>query len=262
MAFIIINCDDFGLSNETNSAISYLFERELITSCSCLVNMPSSAMAANIARGNKFSDKVGLHFNITEGVPLCRELLDLRRVCTERRFHGGFRTEGISAYMGSKILFNFLSPRELRLIKEEFHAQVDEFYTLFNRLPTHIDSHHGSHHDPMLFCFICHWAKSRNIFSVRPQFTIGKQPLYIKTIKRAFNYYARIQLPRQADGFGSAAEFQDHGNRENEILELMVHAIPGQENRINDIDGVDLIKRLRALLSGENNFCSYGDSPR
>ena len=221
--------------------------------------MPASAMAANTAHEYKFSEKVGLHFNITEGTPLCHELADLRRVCSERKFHGGFRTKGVSGFRGSKILFNFLTRRELKMVKEEFHAQLDEFYALFKRLPTHIDSHHGSHHDPMLFCFICHWAKSRNIFAVRPQFTIGKQPLYLKAIKTAFNRYAKAQLPKQADGFGSAAEFQDHEESVSKTLELMVHAIPNEENIIKDIDGVDLVKRLTALQSGNNILYSYSD---
>lgn len=65
---LIINADDLGYCSARDNAIFQLFQRGVVTSASLLVNSGSSeaALPSALALGLP----VGLHFNLTEGVPL------------------------------------------------------------------------------------------------------------------------------------------------------------------------------------------------
>ena len=54
MANIVINCDDFGMNAATNEAIGNLFNKNLITSCSCLMNFGEISYAKQVAQDFDF----------------------------------------------------------------------------------------------------------------------------------------------------------------------------------------------------------------
>ena len=66
----IINADDFGLSQEVNSAVVQCFRDGTIDRTTLLVNMPQTDAACALAREHGFFDRVGLHINLVEGTPL------------------------------------------------------------------------------------------------------------------------------------------------------------------------------------------------
>ena len=62
---LLINADDFGISDSVNLAIDYCFENNIIQRTSLMVNMDSSDSAVELAKEHGYSDKVGLHLKRT-----------------------------------------------------------------------------------------------------------------------------------------------------------------------------------------------------
>ena len=67
---MIVNADDFGLSEEVNKAICLAFSKGLIDRTTLMVNMPAASSAMKMASEEGFIDRVGLHVNLTGGRPL------------------------------------------------------------------------------------------------------------------------------------------------------------------------------------------------
>jgi len=73
---IFINADDFGLDYLTNARISYCLLNKLISSTTLIVNMPGFNDAVKRIHKHNLSGKIGIHFNLTEGRPLSKEMID------------------------------------------------------------------------------------------------------------------------------------------------------------------------------------------
>ena len=69
MKKLIVNADDFGLTNGVNRAIIEGHARGAITSATLMANMPAFDAAVRLAKDHP-SLGVGLHFNITQGPPV------------------------------------------------------------------------------------------------------------------------------------------------------------------------------------------------
>jgi len=115
--FLIVNADDFGLTDEINRGIIEAHERGIVTSASLMVRYPAATRAAEYARARpKLS--VGLHFDIAEW-----------------RCHQG---EWVSAYQ-------VVASDDLPAVARELESQITRFEELMNRMPTHLDSHQHVH---------------------------------------------------------------------------------------------------------------------
>lgn len=69
MKRIIINADDFGLSDSINQGIIKAYREGVLTSASLMVNMPGFENAVNFLKNNSGLD-IGLHINLFRGKPL------------------------------------------------------------------------------------------------------------------------------------------------------------------------------------------------
>ncbi len=78
---LIINADDFGLSERDNQAILASFEQSVITSATLMANMPFFAQACQLAKTQKIDKQLGLHFNLTYGKPLSRDISLIDCIC-------------------------------------------------------------------------------------------------------------------------------------------------------------------------------------
>lgn len=130
---IIINADDWGRSErETDAALS-TYKRGRITSASAMVFMRDSGRAADLAKDAGID--VGLHFNLSEHfsgeVPAGR-----LREYHERVVHF------LTRYKYSFLIYNPALRREFRYL---YQAQIEEFFRLYGRLPSHIDGHQHKH---------------------------------------------------------------------------------------------------------------------
>lgn len=130
---LIINADDFGLTEGVNQAIIDLANKGTLSSTTVMVNMPFANEAIKLKEYPSFS--IGLHFNLTEGKPIsepekCSSLLDA---------DGNFYS--YSTFV--KKLKNGAIKQEH--ILEELRAQYNKLTEIIECSPSHIDSHQNIH---------------------------------------------------------------------------------------------------------------------
>jgi predicted glycoside hydrolase/deacetylase ChbG (UPF0249 family) len=143
---IIVNADDFGLTQGMNRGIMDCFLAGSISSTTLLVNMPATEEAAGYARDHP-SLGVGLHFNLTLGRPVSDP-------------------SSVPSLVGPDGCFPGRSSCEKRLLKgsikrsdiiREFRAQVERFEDLGLKV-THIDSHQHVHLFPQVFDIVADYC--------------------------------------------------------------------------------------------------------
>lgn len=122
---VVINADDFGMSQPVSREIARCFEAGVISSTTIMANMPYFEGAVALAREQRFSDRVGVHLNLTEGRPLTNGL-------------GLVQPEVAGLAVPDRPLW---APRALvRDIHAELRAQVLRVIQAGIQ-PTHLDSH-------------------------------------------------------------------------------------------------------------------------
>lgn len=177
MKYLIVNADDFGLTRGVNRAIIEGHRRGIITSTTLMVNMPAFDEAVELAKSTP-SLGVGLHFNITQGSPVCspdrvRSIID--RSCN---FPG----------TTTALLMRNLSGRlERSEIENELRAQIERMLSAGIR-PTHIDTHKHSHAIPIVLDAIIDVAREYGIPAVRKlrqPFDVGTGMPPIKVLTQA-----------------------------------------------------------------------------
>ena len=109
--FLIFNADDFGASTGINRGIVECHQRGIVTSTSFMTTGRATAEAVTLSRENP-DLSIGLHFDVWGE--------------DEREF----------------------DLRNTTAVREEFRRQLDDFYRLMGRLPTHVDSHRHAHRRP------------------------------------------------------------------------------------------------------------------
>jgi chitin disaccharide deacetylase len=115
--FLIVNADDFGLTNGVNRGIIESHERGIVTGASLMVRFPAAEGAAEYARSHpKLS--VGLHIDIGEW--RCR--------------NGTWER-----------VYQVIDPQDAAAAETEFYRQLRRFEALVGRPPTHLDSHQHAH---------------------------------------------------------------------------------------------------------------------
>jgi predicted glycoside hydrolase/deacetylase ChbG (UPF0249 family) len=114
---VIVNADDFGLSESVNRGVAQGFERGIVTSASLMVDRPASVPAAEYAAANS-ELSVGLHLDLGEWVYEDGEWRCVRRP---------------------------VPPEGPEAVTVEVARQLDRFRELTGREPTHIDSHQHVH---------------------------------------------------------------------------------------------------------------------
>lgn len=126
MTKLIINADDFGYSKGVNLGIIEAFQNGVVTSATLMANMPGAEHAAALAKEN-LGLGVGIHFVLTCGKPICRDVPSL--INDHGEFHRFADLEKIA---------------RIEEIERELTSQFESFLS-FGIQPTHIDSHHHVH---------------------------------------------------------------------------------------------------------------------
>ena len=115
--FLIVNADDFGLTDGINRGVIEAHERGIVTSASLMVRYPAARQAADYAKAHP-ELSVGLHFEAGEW-----------------RYRDG---EWYQAY-------RVIDTDDAEAVRAELTRQFEEFLTLLGRPPTHLDSHQHVH---------------------------------------------------------------------------------------------------------------------
>jgi predicted glycoside hydrolase/deacetylase ChbG (UPF0249 family) len=115
--YLIVNADDFGLSDGVNRGIFETAERGILTSASLMVRQPAAAAAAAYARkAPRLS--IGLHLDLGEWVYRNDEWVPL---------------------------YSVVSTEDAEAVAGEVAHQLATFQRLMGRNPTHLDSHQHVH---------------------------------------------------------------------------------------------------------------------
>src|SRR4051812_18888854 len=117
---LIVNADDFGLSDGVNEGIVRAHEDGIVTSASLMVRWPAAEKAA--AYGRRGGLAMGLHVDLGEWV----------------------YSEG-----SWSARYEVLEEESEALVAREVEYQLERFERLVGRPPTHLDSHQHVHrNDP------------------------------------------------------------------------------------------------------------------
>jgi len=119
MRTVIVNADDFGLSEGVNEGITRAHEHGIVSSTTLMVHPPFAGAAARYARSSP-SLAVGLHVDLGEWA-----FVD-----------GAWES-----------IYRRVDLTDERAVTDEVAAQVTRFTELVGRPPTHLDSHQHVHRD-------------------------------------------------------------------------------------------------------------------
>jgi predicted glycoside hydrolase/deacetylase ChbG (UPF0249 family) len=126
---LIINADDFGLTDVVCQAIVELGQGGGISSTTAMLGVPEA-----LPRIHRYWDKLtipcGVHLHLTYGAPISK---GMQQYCASR-------WDGQFPRLRTEIAY----PADLAM--EECRAQVELFRQEFGQ-PSHLDTHHGFHRD-------------------------------------------------------------------------------------------------------------------
>lgn len=129
---LIINADDFGLTEGICKAIVTLFEKDAISNTTVMICTKGAFEHCKNYR-NVLAGRTGVHLQITaenfHKVPLSSPEEIPTLVDAEGTFRGQDQLDGIN-------------PEE---VEKEWERQIEKTAEALGTLPSHIDSHHGCH---------------------------------------------------------------------------------------------------------------------
>lgn len=225
MTRFIINADDFGLNRSCTNAIYEAFNKELITDTTMISNGDAFDLAVIFAKENDIGDNIGIHFNLTEGIPLTDDI----KLCSMFTKNGQF--------IGRINRFKPLSEFEKQAVYEELTAQIKKIESAGIKL-THADSHHHIHTAIFVAPIVFRVCKEHGINKIRIHRNIGKISFLKKMGKRIYNLYLKRKGFTVTDFMGSLEDA--HINSPEGILEIMVHPDYDQSGALMDkIDTLD-----------------------
>lgn len=253
MVRIIINSDDFGLSPSVNNAIVTAFNEKLISSTTCLVNFKRGLCDAVsiVNEGLIPKGSIGIHLNLTEGIPINTLTKNCNLLCEDGKFHGRIRNSPVFT----------LNKDQRKTVTLELESQVEKFIAGFGFSPSHIDGHHHIQTEWAIMNCVIEIAHKFKIKNVRLTRNIGKGISLSKRIyKKLFNSRLKLLGIITTDYFGDFEDLNHFQLKEKKCLELMVHAIASDNSEINDLDHSSLRKKVKSLNENyQYKLITYGE---
>ncbi len=128
MKRLIVNADDFGLGQAVQRAIVELHQAGIVSSTSCMPNMPAWPEAAAYLREHPELG-AGTHLVMNAGRPLLPADQVPALVGPDGRF------------LDDAHILRSLRPGTTAQLRAEFRAQIERFAADVGRLPDHLDNH-------------------------------------------------------------------------------------------------------------------------
>ncbi|HDR7793005.1 TPA: chitin disaccharide deacetylase [Bacillus luti] len=224
MIKLIVNADDFGLTEGTNYGIIDGHINGLVNSTTMMMNMPGTEHAVHLANEHKTLG-IGVHLVLTTGRPLLQDVPSL--VGKDGSFH-----------KQSVVREGNIDPEE---VEREWTAQIEKFLS-YGLTPTHLDSHHHVHGLPLLHDVLERLASKYNVpirrceeeRAVRPFTDVFYSDFYADGVTE--DYFKKLR-ERVKDG---------------QSVEIMVHPAyidPELVKRSSYV--MDRVKELRILTESE-----------
>ena len=229
MLRIIINADDLGKSVDVNNAIAECFAERFITSTTLMVNMDCADDAVVMAQRYGWHERVGLHLNLTSGVPLTKGIMRYKRFCREDGSFNASFAKNLYARM-------HLSKNEIQAVREEAEAQIRK-YISYGLPDKHLDSHHYVHTDASIWKAVEPLITSYGIRSVRLTRNLYRNMSFAKEFyKVRYNRKLKALPINTTDYFGSFKDFMECREqiKDGSLVEIMVHPLYDDEGRLVD----------------------------
>lgn len=192
---IILNADDFGLTNGVNKAIFELNKLGLVNSTTALVNSPYFKQGIEEAKA---------HPNLGVGIHLTIDLFQAEiyhpSLCDERMMFYKSKTHDLNRSLDSNVIYN------------EWKAQIEKFIAISGDKPTHIDSHHHAH--------IVNYDAKLAVIQLAAEYDLPVRELTTEKYSARCNgdFYNEKVCPNQLE-----TSIQELLTTDTEYLEIMIH---------------------------------------
>jgi predicted glycoside hydrolase/deacetylase ChbG (UPF0249 family) len=148
MKRLIINSDDYGRTPEISRGIREAHLHGVVTSTTCMMNIPTTADDIAVARKEAPNLGLGVHLVLTMG----KSILPREQVPT-------IVDENGNHHKYDPFIEN-IPNLNLEEVKAEWRSQIEAFIAASGKRPTHLDSHHhSSYFSPALFRAMLELAK-------------------------------------------------------------------------------------------------------
>lgn len=218
---LVVNADDFGIDENRTTAILECFRLGAISRTTAMVNMSYFMTAVEVIKSMGLVDRMGLHLNLTEGVPLTARM----RECRVFSDGGGCFTGDF--HRCGKMRLWLPAGTEV-ILRDELRAQIEKFLAS-GAVLLHIDSHHHVHTDYSVARVLLPLLREYGFKSIRKSRNLCVGVSFPKRIYKAFfnRYVTRGRV--STDWFGSFEDFQQclNGIGTNDSVEVMVHPMFG-----------------------------------
>lgn len=235
---LIIHADDFGINESVTKCIAECFAKGWVTETSVMVNMPNADAAIELARKENFVHKVGLHLNLSQGMPMTEAIRRFSRFCnSDGSFNKCFHHSLVSRFI--------LSREESGAIKKEIEAQIEKFCS-YGDVLMKIDSHHHVHTDWSIYKILEPIAILKGFEFMRISATMHKVSRFKDLYKKFLNNRIRrhFKTTNHFDGYNLAMKTIV---KSGDSIELMTHPMYGESGEILDV------KRPYCEIMGEIN---------
>ncbi len=238
---IVVNADDFGMDSNATKAILKSFKMGWISTTTIMPTMPGFEEACEIAHEEKLLDRIGIHFNLTEGQPLTEKIKKCPRFYNEK----GELFKSRKGY--------FFSREETDAIYTELKAQLKKLHD-FDLHPTHADSHHHVHHYWGIGMTMAKFCNDNNIPALRLSFNYGKKFGWKrKTYSKLFNTKLHFRNLDKTKYFCEVRQSAPELFERNKPVELMVHPIYDNDGKMtNYVKGDDFEEIFNKYINGYN----------
>lgn len=139
---IIVNADDYGITPGVTKAIVELLDSGCIATSTVMMCALNSEQNQAPFRSEVDSTRLGLHLQITGGIPM----------------RSGVTTSFVDPASGRFRGRESVATASPHLVLLEWRAQVEAFIGLYGHVPSHFDTHHGTHKSPQLLEPYCSLA--------------------------------------------------------------------------------------------------------
>ena len=173
---LIINADDFGISENVNLAIVDGYKNGFLTSTTIMANAPAFEHAVSLLPEIE-GISIGAHLNVIEFSTLKNSIKNTSLLYDNNgNYNNGF----------IQLLLKSFNKDFLVEVEEDFRLQIE---AILARTPVdHIDSHVHVHAIPNIFKIVCKLAAEYGINHIRTQF---EYPYFVPDLKK----YCTIKYP-------------------------------------------------------------------
>lgn len=212
MKKLIINSDDYGRSPEISQGIRLAHTYGVVTSTTCMMNIPTTAADVKLALKETPTLGMGVHLVLTMGKPL----LPHKKVKSVTDKNGNF--------FKYTPFINNIPNLDMDEVKAEWRLQIEAFIKAAGKKPDHLDSHHhSSYFSAKLFRAMLELAKE---YGCPIRYPFGKS--ISSEISEAYTHAPALFKefkPRHPDTF--LVDFYDKQATDDVLNELLLYVGEG-----------------------------------